>query len=55
MMRTITAGGDDNAPIVADAGCPELDPLGLDPRAGLVPPAWIDPMLEEFVVSHLEA
>jgi hypothetical protein len=54
-MRTITAGGDDNAPIAADAGCPEIDPLGLEPRAGSVPPAWIDPMLEEFAVSHLEA
>jgi hypothetical protein len=42
----MTFGGVDNAAPAVDAGrFPELDSLGLEPRASSVPPSWIDPML----------
>jgi hypothetical protein len=54
--RDMTFGGIDNAAPAVDVGrFPELDSLGLEPCASLVPPPWIDPMLEEFATSHQEA
>jgi hypothetical protein len=50
----IIIGGDDFAAAAADV-CylPEPDPLGLEPHVSTVPPAWIDPMLEELAASQV--
>ena len=52
---TIIASGHDSTAPTIDADRPEVDPLVLESRADSVPPTWIDPMQEEFVVSHQEA